>query len=384
MSKWLKDKGAVSVALIFFYQIFFASSTSAGTSSSVNPPSGIVAWWTGDGSTQDLSTNNLVASWLGTPLYVPGKVGQAFNVQNFSLSVANSPHLSFAPGAHATFEFWAMRTSDDLPYHFFGKRVNCTSSVNHQAGVDATMPESPLNEWIHWAVVYDSTGITWYTNGIQYISYPLMTFGNPNAADFRIGRSGTCPRFIGYIDEFTVYNRALSVAEISAIHAAGSAGKLKKFYFAEEPVNQVISCGGSAIFNSLAVNELGNLTYQWQFNGTNLLGQTEADLSILNSSPDMAGVYTVIATSESGQSISASATLGFSFLDIRMYSGLLIQAPIGSECSVQYTENLTPPIVWQTLTNISSLPSNPFFCLDTTPASGGKRFYRVILPPCNP
>jgi hypothetical protein len=324
------------------------------------------------------------ATWLGSPLYVQGKVGQAFNVQNFSLSVPHNSNLSFAPGAHATFEFWAMRTSDDLPYHIFGKRVNCTTSINYQAGIDDTMPASPLNEWIHWAVVYDSSGITWYTNATPYVSYPLMTFGNPNTTDFRIGRAGTCPRFIGYIDEFTIYKRALNLNEIQNIYSAGSAGKIKKLYFLEEPVNQTVACGGAATFRALATNELGAVTYQWQFNGTNILGQTSAELSIVNSSPEMAGIYTVVATSESNQSISTSATLGFSFLDVQMYSGLLVEAPLGVSCSIQYTDNLTPPIQWQTLTNISSLPSTPFFYLDMTSSLRTKRFYRVILPPCNP
>jgi len=195
----------------------------------IAPPSGLVAWWTGDDVSQDSSDNQLNASWLGTPAYVNGKVGRAFNVQASALSVPHSSLVSFTPGSQATFEFWAYQKSTVLPFHFFGKRAGTCPSVqiNYQVGIDVTMPTTPTDQWVHWAAVFGASGITWYTNGVVYKNFPGATFGTANAADLRLGTSGICEAFNGYLDEFCIYNRALTQQEIQDIHLAGSSGKAK-------------------------------------------------------------------------------------------------------------------------------------------------------------
>jgi hypothetical protein len=264
----------------------------------VAPPSGLIAWWSGDDRSLDSSTNQLDAAWLGTPTYVDGKVGRAFDVQASALSVPHNSLISFAPGSQATFEFWAYGKSATLPFHFFGKRAGTCPSVqiNYQVGIDNTMPSAPINQWVHWAAVFGPAGITWYANGVIFKAFPSATFGNVNVADLRLGTSGICEPFVGYLDEFCIYNRALSLQEIQGIYLAGSAGK-----------------------------------------GKILIG---ADI----------------------------------------YAGITVQAGVGTSCAVQYTEDLSDPVQWTTFTNITSLPSNPFFVVDRTSNAKVKRFYRVISP----
>ncbi|HEY1170222.1 MAG TPA: LamG domain-containing protein [Verrucomicrobiae bacterium] len=227
-------------------------------------PSGLVAWWNGNDNSEDSTLNQLDASWLGTPAYVNGKVGRAFDVRASALSVPHSSLVSFAPGSHATFEFWAYRTSSDLPFHIFGKRAGAcpTIQINYQLGVDNTLPAVPLNEWVHWAAVFDASGITWYANGAVYKSFPGATFGAQNTADLRLGTSGVCEAFDGYIDEFSIYNRGLTLQEIQSIYQAGSGGKRQIQASAEVYAGITLQAGvGTSCFIQYA--ESLNEPVQW-------------------------------------------------------------------------------------------------------------------------
>jgi uncharacterized protein (DUF1800 family) len=73
------------------------------------------------------------------------------------------------------------------------------------------------------------------------------------------------------------------------------------------PQSQSVALGSTATF---AVSATGNgLTYQWQLNGTAIAGATSSTLSIANTQPAQAGIYTVVVSSGSN-STSASAVLG--------------------------------------------------------------------------
>jgi len=93
------------------------------------------------------------------------------------------------------------------------------------------------------------------------------------------GRS-SCPScagsrfFNGLIDEVTLYNRALSAAEISAIYAATVGGKCASptgpFLFVQ-PTNQVAMLGANVSLVSIA-GGTSPLHYQWLFNGLEIAG----------------------------------------------------------------------------------------------------------------
>jgi len=80
------------------------------------------------------------------------------------------------------------------------------------------------NAWHHAAVVLDASGGRLYMDGVQVGTNTTMTL-RPADLDTMpndwIGRSefATNPYFDGDIDEFRVYNRALTAAEISALSA---------------------------------------------------------------------------------------------------------------------------------------------------------------------
>src|SRR4029077_11812134 len=75
-----------------------------------------------------------------------------------------------------------------------------------------------------------------------------------------------------------------------------------------QPSNQTVTAGNSA---SVAVTASGSLPLacQWQFNGNNLAGATNASLSLDNVQPVQAGNYTAIVTNAAGIATSSNAVL---------------------------------------------------------------------------
>jgi len=74
------------------------------------------------------------------------------------------------------------------------------------------------------------------------------------------------------------------------------------------PANQTVTAGGVAKF-AVAATGIPDPTYQWQVNGTNIDGATNASLTIPGATTDNAGPYTVIVTTSAGTATSTAATL---------------------------------------------------------------------------
>ena len=76
-----------------------------------------------------------------------------------------------------------------------------------------------------------------------------------------------------------------------------------------QPQNQTVAVGSNAVFNVTA-NGSSPLNYQWKiFNGTNILGATNASLTLTNVQVNQAGNYLVQVTNASGSVLSSNAVL---------------------------------------------------------------------------
>ncbi len=74
------------------------------------------------------------------------------------------------------------------------------------------------------------------------------------------------------------------------------------------PQNQSQPAGAEAIF-TLTATGAGALGYQWQCNGTNLIGATNNILYLANVQPSQAGVYAVVVSNAFGTTVSSNAIL---------------------------------------------------------------------------
>ena len=75
-----------------------------------------------------------------------------------------------------------------------------------------------------------------------------------------------------------------------------------------QPTNQTLTAGDTAIFNITADGSMP-LSYQWRFNGTNLIGATNISLVLSNAQFEQSGNYTVQVTNMFGSITSSNAVL---------------------------------------------------------------------------
>lgn len=89
--------------------------------------------------------------------------------------------------------------------------------------VDAVNPASPFGSWMHLAVVYDGANSGLYINGVLDSAFVDTTSTQPGLTPgLFIGTNNYFNEdFHGFVDDVFVFDRALSAAEISSIHANG-------------------------------------------------------------------------------------------------------------------------------------------------------------------
>ena len=113
------------------------------------------------------------------------------------------------------------------------------------------------------------------------------------------------------MDEVSIYNRALSAAEIQGIYAADSAGKCLAGtapFISSQPTDQTLSVGGIANF-TVTAGGTAPLAYQWYFNGANIAGATNPLLVLGNVQLTNTGTYYVVVTNLAGSVTSSNAHL---------------------------------------------------------------------------
>jgi hypothetical protein len=144
-----------------------------------------------------------------------------------------------------------------------------------------------------------------------------------------------------------------------------------------QPTSQLIS-GGSSVTLSAGVSGSAPFFFQWQFNGTNLVGATNATLTLSNFEAGQAGRYTVFVSNSVGNITSSAATV--TLFDIHMFAGLTIAGPVGANYRIDYRDDLVDTNNWQPLTNFTLL-SSPYYYFDLSSPALPKRFYRSVLLP---
>jgi hypothetical protein len=177
-----------------------------------------------------------------------------------------------------------------------------------------------LDQWVHWAVVYDGTNLTIYRNGNQgaqggtasmAVTSPLGYSGYTGAV--LVGSELAQPgakTWNGLLDDIAIFAGALTQDEIRtvmsgdfSVHLGGPAHVLS------QPQSQAVHQGATVTF-TVAAQGLAPLTYQWYLNVTNALsGATNTSLTLTNVQANQAGAYTVTVTNVLGSDTSLPALL---------------------------------------------------------------------------
>ncbi len=323
---------------------------SGSTQTCVPTPSGLAAWWPGEGIANDVISGSNGVVYAGTT-YSNGIVGQCFSFDGATgcVMTTNTPALTSIQN-NFTIEFWAYpkKAATLLPeggglgisgqsYAIFPDwgGTGGPAGVGVSVGTNGIMVfehaynylpaevsyTNSISGWVHVAVVYTNKQPTLFVNGTyvrtgvtstrSYV-YPSKNLGGSYAVAGGFPVNGYGP-YAGLLDEVSIYNHALTATDIAAIYNAGSAGKCGQSspsapLIVGQPASQTNLIGTTAIFN---IDVLGSspLSLQWTFNGTNLTGATGATLTLTNVQVSQAGNYSVLVTNLYGATNSATAVL---------------------------------------------------------------------------
>jgi len=245
MKTTLPGVGLIFSPMLSAFLTFSAAQTFAQCT---NPPTGLVAWWPGDGSTRDVVGNSRGTLHNGAT-FAPGYVGQAFSFDgtNDYFLVPDSPLLR---PASFTIEGWFNFTSLGGIQNLFSKTfgpgwhesyglyLNDRLLVGTAGGENNAFVMYYLNPgigvWHHIAYSFDDSADvhTLYVNGAPVASgvnpYTTTYDTHPVVLGAEYENEVMDYYLDGAIDEASLYSRALSAAEIAAIYAAGSAGKCRE------------------------------------------------------------------------------------------------------------------------------------------------------------
>jgi hypothetical protein len=267
--KGVKEMKRTSQKILILSLMFCVLSVETAAQTCAPAPAGLVGWWRGENNANDSSGNGHNGSLNTAGSFTGGKVGQAFNFteQNQSILLPNNSAL-FPPNA-LTIEAWinpanytncvgeyrvfhtvqnlvagyqtAITCSDQ---RLFGAIYNSSGNGNSVSSNTAI----PAGAFTHFAVTWDGSNLRMYINGVleNTVATTITTVGS-HSENPRIGNDINFG-FRGQVDEVSLYNRALSATEVSAIFNAGTAGKCVTTTAASVSVaGRVTTAGGRGI-----------------------------------------------------------------------------------------------------------------------------------------
>jgi hypothetical protein len=141
---------------------------------------------------------------------------------------------------------------------------------------------------------------------------------------------------------------------------------------------------GSTVSFTVSVSGSPPFSYQWQFNGTNLLNATNAVYAIKAVGVTNSGNYSVVVTNSAGSATSSNALLTVNVpltLGLQLWAGypvLNLDGTLGSNFVVQYSTNLAGTN-WTHLLSLTNLPASPYLFLDSGGVGQPARFYRAFM-----
>jgi chitodextrinase len=210
----------------------------------VSSGTGPLALYTFDNTPNDTSGNSYNGTLINSPTYVAGKIGQAIQFNGTSQYMTNAT-FPWTTGP-ATVAFWVKTPGGTQGGAFgVGGQTNPNRFGSHAPYSDNTLyfdygdiagtgrvsvDFTPyLNQWTHVALVSGGNGGTFkgiYLNGTLASSGTTSDGPNISLTGIDIGRwnlAGTSYYQTGAIDDFRLYNRALSASEVQALYTAGGA-----------------------------------------------------------------------------------------------------------------------------------------------------------------
>ncbi len=378
-----------SFCRILFVLVLFNSFAFTFGQNCVPPPPDIQGWWDGDGNADDRVRGNS-ANLNGGVSFGLGEVGQGFLFDGSSgfVSIPAAAQTDIGAAGGLTVECWIQPSqlssgqviaewndgNGNIGTHLMisipelGGLGSIFANLRDENGLDHYFATSAnvlsLNNYQHVALTYDkSSGAAHiFLNGTSVASADLGVFTPETSYSLNLGKrvsgNGTGQYFSGILDEFSIYNRALTASEVSALNSAASGGKCKDVapVIQVQPSNQHVRAGYSAVFNVVVSGS--PLAYQWRYNNSEIPGETSSSLVLPHVQTNQAGLYSVIITNSWGSVVSSDALLEVDPNCLSAASGIVSWWPADGDADDHVGENQAA--VTNNLAFISGLAGQAF------------------------
>jgi hypothetical protein len=284
----------------------------AQTIPSYVPTSGLVGWWPFNGNANDESGNGnngtvngatLTIDRLGNPnsafannvasgnIQISGNVIDglgSFFISGWFRANTNQTGVSdiFQIDANSPCSIYPSQTPNPNN-NLYVRYDNGTSSFYFCTQINSTIrqfvvPVVPsLNTWHQFCFNYNGASIEYYLDGVLLSSLPLSGVFNSYSQPLFIANWCTYEDFSGDVDDFGIWNRALTPCEIQALYNSGTG-----------PTAAVSAASAICLGDTTALNASGASTYLWM--PGNLIG------SSVNVTPNATTTYTVTGTDVNG------------------------------------------------------------------------------------
>jgi len=146
-----------------------------------------------------------------------------------------------------------------------------------------------------------------------------------------------------------------------------------------QPTNQAAAVGGAANFSVTAVGTLP-LSYQWSFDGTNILGATNASLTLTDVKITDAGNYTVLVTNLYGSVMSSNAALAVGLPPTNVSQMVSVAVAVGCDATFNVSAEGDEPLNYQWVfngTNIVGATNASLTLTDIQPSDFGS--YQAVV-----
>jgi hypothetical protein len=373
-------------------------------------PAGLVSWWRLEGDALDHTGLN-TGTLEGQAAWVPGRAGlgvaldgnrdgirlgnsASLRLQDLTIEGwiqrASSTAVSFSTAGNATlfgwgaggYMFW-MDSSGGLRFNLVGETFTPTGP---------TISDTARH---HVAVTKAGTAVVFYLDGVPFAvpSYgSVFSFGSSVAIGCR--PESLDSSFYGTIDEVSVYNRALTPAELQSVHTAGVSGKCViplAPYLLSQPASQSVVRGESP---TLSVTAAGTapLFYEWSWNGAPLAGATASSLTLTNVQFNQAGSYGVTVTNPAGSVTSSNAVVTVTFppAPVRVVAaGVMAGGPVtvpveivanGNENALQFSLSFNPALLTYSDVELGASFADATLFVNASQVASGRLGIILALP----
>jgi DUF1680 family protein len=202
------------------------------------PGTGPIHWYKFDGNAADSGSSILNGALNGSPAFVAGQNGQAVDINGgtqfvslpagivnglSNFTIATWVKLDTSAAWRRIFDFGTGTTANMFLVPTTGSTIRfaiTTSGSGGEQRINGTAA-LPIGVWKHVAVTKNGNTGTLYVDGVQVGQNTAMTLAPSSLGSTNLNYIGKSqyadPNLDGQIDQFRIYNRALSASEVLAL-----------------------------------------------------------------------------------------------------------------------------------------------------------------------